>query len=121
MTEGGPELSPAERVLLEEACRLADRLDRLDAILRGDLDAWMRFRASDDGAEVTVVVDRVLSEARQQQLALRQVLAELRQSRAGAKQLARRGAGAATRLSAGKGGTVADLTSRIRARAQTAG
>src|SRR5690242_3325012 len=35
MTAERPDLSPAERVLLEEACRTADRLDRLDAFLLG--------------------------------------------------------------------------------------
>lgn len=77
----GAELQPAERVLAEEACRLADRLDRLDAILRGDEDAWMRFRVNEDGTEVTVTLDKALSEARQQQVALKTLLAELRQSR----------------------------------------
>lgn len=72
---------PAELVLIEEACRIADRLDRLDALVRGDADAWLRFSVSDDGTEVTVVIDKALSEARQQAVALKQLLAELRQSR----------------------------------------
>lgn len=80
VAEGEP--GPAAQVLLEEACRIADRLDRLDAVLSGDRDAWMRFHVSDDGAEVTVVVDKPLSEARQQAVALRQLVAELRQGTA---------------------------------------
>lgn len=75
-------LGGAEAVLLEEACRLADRLDKLDAQLRGSDDEWLRVvqPRDDDGGEVIVVVDKALSEARQQQIALKQVLAELRQS-----------------------------------------
>jgi hypothetical protein len=69
----------AALVLLEEAARLADRLDRLDRILSGADEGWMRVAANRDGDEVTVYVDKVLSEARQQQLALKGVLAELRQ------------------------------------------
>jgi hypothetical protein len=34
-TAEGPKLGPAERVLLEEACRIADRCDQLDDFLRG--------------------------------------------------------------------------------------
>ena len=78
----GEHAGPSERLLIEEACRLADRLDRLDAILRGDEHEWMRVRVG-DGDEVTVVVDRALSEARQQQVALARLLGELRQARSG--------------------------------------
>lgn len=71
-------LSPAERVLLEEACRLADRLDRLDDFLAGRGDVWLRFHArNEDGSIVRVVVDRALSEARQQADTLRGIVADL--------------------------------------------
>jgi hypothetical protein len=63
-------------VLLEEACRVADRLDRLDALLVGDLDVWARLDHRRDGT-TEVVVDGALSEARQQALALRQLLASI--------------------------------------------
>lgn len=76
----GP-LTAAAGALLLEACRIADRLDTLDGILRGADDGWMRLRANDDGTEVTVSVDRVLAEARAQAVALKQLVAEVRQSR----------------------------------------
>lgn len=76
----GDTLSGAALVLLEEACRLADRLDRLDDFLRGHEDSWMKFHArNEDGSIVEVVVDKALAEARQQQVSLKQVVAELRQ------------------------------------------
>ena len=72
-------LQPGEKVLLEEACRIADRLDKLDKQLRGDEDSWMRFHArNEDGSIVRVVMTGALAEARQQATALKQLLTELR-------------------------------------------
>lgn len=63
--------------LLEEACRTADRLDRLDALLTGDADTWCRI-ASMRGSDIyEVQVDGALAEARQQGNALRQLLVSL--------------------------------------------
>jgi len=82
---GGTDLAPAQRLLLEEICRTADRLDRLDRQLRGDEDAWMRFHSlNEDGSIVHVVINNLLSEARQQQVALKQLLGEFRQAGGGA-------------------------------------
>ena len=72
------DLGPADRVLLEEACRAANRLERIDRILVGDLDAWMTLRDGDDGAPAIIVINNALAEARQQQTALRGMLASLR-------------------------------------------
>jgi hypothetical protein len=76
------ELSPAHRVVLEEACRVADRLDRLDALLTARDGDWLRLRADDFGSrvvEVRVVVDSLLGETRQQEAVLRGLVSELRQ------------------------------------------
>lgn len=78
--EGGDKLTGGRRMLLDEACRIVDRLDRLDGILAGDPGEWMRFRVSEDGSEVTVTLDRALAEARQQAVALKQIVSELRAS-----------------------------------------
>ncbi|WP_051723711.1 hypothetical protein [Micromonospora chokoriensis] len=121
-TDDGAALKPAERVLLEEACRTADRLDTLDRILRGDEDAWMRFRSlNDDGSIVSVVVNNVLSEARQQQVALKALLAELRTSRSTAAGRAG-GRGRPAAPSSGKrgGAGVTDIADRIAARRRNA-
>lgn len=78
----GDELTGAQRALAEEACRIVGRLDRLDGILAGEPGEWMRFRSNGDGTEVTVTLDRALAEARAQAVALKQIVAELRQSAA---------------------------------------
>lgn len=108
MTDG-VELSPSERVLLEEACRLADRLDRLDDLLSGRSDDWLTLHFDESGAQAVVVVDKALTEARQQQVALKTVLAEIRASR---RQVAKPAGEPVKVDSTG----VADLTARIAAR-----
>lgn len=77
----GLQLGPAHRVLLQEACRTADRLDRLDRML-DNRDDWIQARVLDLGEakHVRVTVDGLLSEARQQALALRSIVGELRQA-----------------------------------------
>lgn len=67
----GASFNPAETALLEESCRIADRLDQLDAALSGrDLSAEL----DDDGGQVL----RALAEARQQANVLKQLVAALR-------------------------------------------
>lgn len=81
MTAGG-ELGPMQQALLVEACRIADRLDRLEAQLSGDDAEWLRVEPDyeDPTAPVVVVVDRALAEARQQATAMKGLLAEIRQA-----------------------------------------
>ncbi len=111
------EFGPEERVLLEEACRIADRLDRLDALISGDEDAWLRFRVNDDGTQVKVVIDSALSEARQQANVLKQIIAALRlpDEQSGKRPQQRGGGRGAYQPSAKKAGTVTSLRDRLRA------
>lgn len=73
--------TPLHRELLLEACRIVDRLDRLDRQLRGE--DWLRFwnrsdvQAADGTIEINVFVDKALAEAREQEGALRQLITEL--------------------------------------------
>lgn len=76
----GLRLGPTHVLLLERACRLADRLARLDELLEGG--EWLSIaidRASTDTTlEATVTVDRALGETRQHEVALKLLVAELR-------------------------------------------
>lgn len=72
-------------VLLDEACRIADRLDKLDRIIDGR-EAWMEIAQEvATGETVTVIVRATpaLVEARQQASALRQLIVQLPMREAG--------------------------------------
>ena len=83
---GDSELDPGQVVILEEACRMADRLDELDSIIQGKgVLRLMQFRLEDvleDDDEKRTVVEvkfnSVLAEARQQQNVLKQLIVSLR-------------------------------------------
>lgn len=74
------EADPAVEMLVVEACRIMDRLDQIDAIITNKAE-WvqlMHFRVQNgDAQEVTVTIDGVLAEARQQSTALKGILAQL--------------------------------------------
>jgi putative sterol carrier protein len=77
-------LGPETLVLLEEAARIADRLDRLDAILIGKQRQWMHFRTREDGT-VNVVLTGALAEARQQAAVLAGLMRDIRTAKAAGK------------------------------------
>lgn len=73
------DLDAAQLLQLEEVCRTADRLEALDQLLTGDASDWVELieKKGADGT-VEVVVDKALSEARQQANILKQLIAALR-------------------------------------------
>lgn len=110
-------VGPLQRVLLDEACRVVDRLDRLAAALE-DKGTWLRYER-DDGGTVVITIDSVLSETRQQEMALRSLLADL--EKAIAKAAPVKTSGAASRPQPSKrGGGLGDLNARIAARRASA-
>jgi hypothetical protein len=126
----GQSWSPAHRVLIEEACRLADRAAALDRLLQGDAADWVELvEAKGDPERQVLVIDSALSEARQHAMALKQIVGELRQAQKAARfgQPAYGGAQGAAPVPtggthAGGIGGIGDLTSRIAARrAEAAG
>lgn len=72
-----PGMSAGEKVLLEEACRLVDRLDRFDALLRGDAQAWAVIEWPYEDSPAALVIGSVVTEARQTVGELRQVVKAL--------------------------------------------
>ncbi|WP_017985206.1 hypothetical protein [Amycolatopsis methanolica] len=110
-------LAPLEQAVLLEACRLADRLDKLDAQLHGD-GPWLELDPLEDGRTFVVVVTGVLKEARQQAVAFKQLVSELRQGGAsrGRGRPGRTGSatsGATPATGGVKGAGIADITARI--------
>lgn len=78
--QNASEADSSVAVLVEEACRIIDRLDHLHQVESGK-SAWielLHFRTSqDDEQEIHVVIDHVVSEARQQALALKTIMTHL--------------------------------------------
>lgn len=66
------------RALLREACRIVDRLDRMDGILQRKND-WLRVNTMDFGenVKVKITMDGVLAEARQQAVTVLALIKEL--------------------------------------------
>lgn len=77
------DLTPAALVLLGEACRTADRLERMAAALSSRSSLWFELEPAMEDAgldgkeEWNVVVNGMIGEARQLQTALRQTLNQL--------------------------------------------
>lgn len=103
----GP-LTPDRRALLEEACRISDRLDLLDSIIRG--------AAAGVNAEEGTAGDlqRWLAESRQQSATLKALLVEIRSNAAASKTPVPKSA------VKGAGSGVTDLGARIAARRKKA-
>ncbi len=76
------ELDAVQLVVLEEACRVADRLEKLDEILRGDEESFLRLElprgAEGFEGEMVLQVAGALAESRQQQNVMKQLLVSLR-------------------------------------------
>lgn len=112
-------LAPEQLEILTEACRCADRLERLDEHLHDEDMSWLDVeKLRSDGATFRVTVDAALSEARQQQNILKQLIASLRlPDEATGKRPQRRPGAAGVRQPNGSAG----VSSLDRARAAKAG
>jgi hypothetical protein len=69
-------------VMVTEAARIADRLEKLAALLSGERSVWLSLKAGRDG-QIDVKVDNALGEARHQATTLRGLLAEIHRQRVG--------------------------------------
>lgn len=112
------DLDGPQRVQLEEACRAKDRLDKLDALLRGDVESWARLYGLtvNDESVVELKVDQALAQANATANMMKQLLASLRlPDEAGKRPQKRSARGAYSGRSAG---TVSSLERARNARAQ---
>lgn len=77
---GEHDLDPAQQVQLLEACRAKDRLDRLDDLLRGDVDTWVKLvvDAGSDGQVLELRLTQALTQANATANLMKQLLAALR-------------------------------------------
>lgn len=66
-----------QRALVLEAARLLDRLEKLDQLLRGDVDTWATI-AVVDGGQAHLSIDSALNSARLHAQTLSQMLAQLK-------------------------------------------
>lgn len=86
----GQKLSEIEQQNLVEACRIADRLEKLDELVRGDEDAWFRLKLPrTDERVIEILINDPMKEARMHAAALRQLLApfEVAKSDEGTKEV----------------------------------
>lgn len=73
---------PAELLaMIEEAGRIKDRLDRLDALASGERDVWLHLTELRESGEYKISIDQPLQEARQLATVFRQMLAEIARRR----------------------------------------
>lgn len=75
-------------ILIRQATRVADRIERIGEVLEGDSTAWRRVgipRLDTDGGRIVVEVrvDDLVKEERQQMTLLRNLLAEIHRQRSG--------------------------------------
>ncbi|WP_426243713.1 hypothetical protein [Nocardioides sp. LHG3406-4] len=72
-------LSRVQQVQLHEACRMKDRCDKLDELLRGEVDAWATILPVDlEGGEFKLQIVGALSKANETANSMKQLLAALR-------------------------------------------
>ncbi len=72
------ELDAMQMVQLEEACRAKDRLDKLDQLLRGDVDMWAQLTHRTLTEDYELKIDDALGKANTTANLMKQLLAALR-------------------------------------------
>lgn len=72
------DLDVMQRVQLEEACRAKDRLDKLDAILRGDAETWATLVHNLQTDDYELKIDDALTKANATANLMKQLLAAMR-------------------------------------------
>lgn len=72
------DLDPSQKVQLLEACRAKDRLDKLDGLLRGDIDTWSEIVFDREGEPISLRIEGAAKLANETANLVKQLLAALR-------------------------------------------
>lgn len=91
ITDAHPDLDAVQLVQLTEACRMKDRLDKLDELLRGDVAAWADLVDGTDGESMVLVINGALDKANTTANTMKQLLAAMRLPDAAGKRPQQRG------------------------------
>lgn len=75
---GDHDLDATQLVQLTEACRAKDRLDKLDLLLRGDIDTWTVLAHRTLTQDYELKIDKALTDANATANLMKQLLAALR-------------------------------------------
>lgn len=113
------DLDPVQVVQLTEACRMKDRCDKLDEVLRGDADTWMRLVVDmqSDGQIYELRITNALGKANETANTMKQLIAALRlPDPASGQRPQRRGPRGAQKPSQPGGATPGNVSSMERAR-----
>ncbi len=78
VTKDHPELDAMQVAQLTEACRMKDRCDKLDELLRGNVDVWAELVLGIDGAAYELRITSALDKANATANTMKQLLAALR-------------------------------------------
>ena len=132
MTEFGPggqrlwdaiteqhELDAQQEVQLTEACRMKDRLDKLDELLRGDVGAWATIEDY-DGKPSVLVISSALDKANTTANVMKQLLAAMRLPDSTGKRPQQRGGARGSYGAQTPGGASVSSIERARKRKQGA-
>lgn len=113
------ELDALQLVSLVEACRAKDRLDRLDEVLRGDAETWMRLVHRLQTEDYELKIDQALASANTTANLFKQLLASLRlPDVSSGKRPQQRGGGRGTYAPTATGAAKVSSLEAARARAQ---
>jgi hypothetical protein len=119
VTTDHPDLDATQKVTLLEACRAKDRLDKLDDVLRGDVDTWATLHLdprSDAGNIFEIRITQALAQANSTATLLKQLIAALRlPDAATGKRPQQRGGGRGAYAPSGKTGAKVSSLDRARA------
>jgi hypothetical protein len=81
----GDTLGAGDRAMVHEVARIADTLDQLARLAAGDVSTWLVIQSDELSGDIALEINGVVAERRQQQVAFKNLMLEVRQ--AGLKQI----------------------------------